>query len=95
MYVVRIIHKASNRSKELYHSYYIYQYKHIYSTEMGLRNDYGFAYEYIYHDREYIIRTMNSKHAHPITFGVFLFQVAHMIAACTKKLFKGCLYNCR
>jgi len=39
-------------------SYYAYQYKYIYSTEMALRNDYGFAYEYICWDCEYIIRTM-------------------------------------
>ena len=30
---------------------------------MALRNDFGFAYEYTYQDHEYIIRTMNTKHA--------------------------------
>jgi len=27
------------------------------------KNDYGFAYEYTYQGHEYIIRTMNTKHA--------------------------------
>ena len=26
-------------------------------------NDYGFTYEYTYHDCEYIVRTMNTKNA--------------------------------
>jgi len=50
----------SNRSREHYHSYYIYQYKH--SSEMALRNDYGFCWWIIMLTRrEYIIRTVNSK----------------------------------
>jgi len=45
VYVVRIIHNAcaSNRSRELYHPCYMYQYKHIHSTEVALRNDFGFC----------------------------------------------------
>jgi len=37
---------ASNGSKELHHFYYIWQWTRIYSTEMALRNDYGFSWIY-------------------------------------------------
>ena len=46
--------------RECHHSYYIHQCKHIYSTEMELRYDYSFAYEYTYQDHKYIARTMNT-----------------------------------
>ena len=63
------------------------------------RNAYGapkvimvFAYEYTYHDHEYIIRTMNTKHAGTVHLRVFLLQAAHKIALSRRKYI--CKYIC-
>ena len=45
----------------------------------------GFAYEYTYQGHEYIIRTMNTKHALTVHLRVFLPQAAHKIGLSRRK----------
>ena len=53
LHIVCIVHNVNAQVKEAENSYYIYEYKCNYSDVM-LRDDYGFAYEYTYWDHDYI-----------------------------------------
>jgi len=59
---------------------------------MAVQSDYGFAYEYTYHDHDYIIRTMNTKHTGTVHLRVFLLQATYKIALSHRKYI--CKYIC-
>ena len=79
---------ASNGSRELHHSYYMPAQMYLYHWDHAQKWSW-FSYKYTYQDRDYIIRTMNTKPAQctcyiqlvtkPYTLS-FLLQPAHKLA---------------